>query len=230
MKRQAILFDLDGTLLPMDLEEFTQTYFGLLSKRFPEYDPKTFIAGVWMGTLAMIANDGSMTNEKRFWTVFSDVMGDSVLHREEEFEDFYRTDFHKVKAICGENPLAREIIDLAHERAERVILATNPLFPPCAVESRLQWIGLTCGDFDYITTYDNSACCKPTAAYYQHICDVNGLDPKYCLMVGNDLREDAQGAAQLGMQTHIVTDSLITHGLALNDFPHSTFAELSKYL
>jgi len=31
-------------------------------------------------------------------------------------------------------------------------------------------------------------------------------------------------------QTHIVTDSLITHGLDLNDFSHSTFAELSKYL
>ena len=29
----TVLFDLDGTLLPMELEKFTNTYFGLLAKR-----------------------------------------------------------------------------------------------------------------------------------------------------------------------------------------------------
>ena len=29
----AVLFDLDGTLLPMELEKFTNTYFGLLAKK-----------------------------------------------------------------------------------------------------------------------------------------------------------------------------------------------------
>ena len=29
----TVLFDLDGTLLPMELEEFTNTYFGLLAKK-----------------------------------------------------------------------------------------------------------------------------------------------------------------------------------------------------
>lgn len=29
----TILFDLDGTLLPMDMEAFTKAYFGLLAKK-----------------------------------------------------------------------------------------------------------------------------------------------------------------------------------------------------
>ncbi len=33
MSIKAVLFDLDGTLLPMDQEEFVKAYFGLLAKR-----------------------------------------------------------------------------------------------------------------------------------------------------------------------------------------------------
>ena len=214
----------------MDLEEFTQTYFGLLAHRFAEYEPKALIAAVWAGTKAMMANDGSMTNEVRFWSVFSQAMGIPPRNRDAEFADFYRTDFHRAKAVCGENPLAKRMVELAHTRAERVILATNPLFPPCAVESRLSWIGLSSSDFDHITTYDNSSFCKPSAGYYQQICDAMSLDPGRCLMVGNDLKEDAWGASQLGMSVHIVTDSLITHDMDPACFRCSTFAQLSQYL
>ena len=34
-EKTTVLFDLDGTLLPMELEEFTNTYFALLAKRPP---------------------------------------------------------------------------------------------------------------------------------------------------------------------------------------------------
>ena len=230
MKRQAILFDLDGTLLPMDLDRFVEGYFGFLAKRFSEYEPKAFIAAVWKGTKAMMTNDGSMTNEQRFWSVFSGAMGPDVLGREEDFVDFYATDFHKAKVFTGENPLAKQMIDLAHERAETVILATNPMFPPCGVASRLSWIGLSPADFDYITTYDNCSYCKPSAAYYRQICEWLSLEPENCLMVGNDLQEDGVGASQIGMPVHIVTDSLITHGLNLSEWNHSTFAELDQYI
>lgn len=227
---QAILFDLDGTLLPMDLDEFTTTYFGLLAKRLRQYDSKKLIAAVWQGTKAMITNDGTMTNEARFWNVFADLMGQDIRREEPMLEEFYRTDFHQVKSICGENSLAKQMVDLAHDRAEQVILATNPLFPRCGVESRLSWIDLTPEDFDFITTYENSAYCKPSAAYYQSILAAQQLDPTQCLMIGNDLREDGFGAGQLGIRTHIVTDCLIDHGLNLDDYAHSTFAQLLQIL
>lgn len=34
---KAILFDLDGTVLPMNEEEFTKGYFGLLCKKLVSY-------------------------------------------------------------------------------------------------------------------------------------------------------------------------------------------------
>ena len=230
MKRQAILFDLDGTLLPMDVDEFVEGYFALLANWFSEYDPKALFGAVWKGIGAMMANDGSMTNEQRFWSVFSEEMGSSVQGQEERFVDFYATDFNGAKIFTGENPLAKPMIDLAHTRAEKVILATNPMFPPCAITSRLSWIGLEPSDFDYITTFDNSCYCKPAAAYYQGICEKFSLDPKQCLMVGNDLQEDGLGAMQVGMPVHIVSDCLITHGLELSAWNHSRFAELDLYL
>jgi len=229
-KRKAIFFDLDGTLLPMNLDVFIQTYFGLLAKWLPQYDSKTMIEALWQGTKAMMVNNGSMSNEARFWTVFADLLGQQIREEEPNLEVFYRTEFHKANAVCGSNPAAKKIVDLAHERADLVVLATNPLFPRCAVESRLSWVGLKPEDFDYVTSYENASSCKPTAAYYHSICSTLQLDPAECLMVGNDLKEDGFGASQAGLQVHIVTDCLIAHGLNCEDYPHSTFGELEYYL
>ena len=43
----TVLFDLDGTLLPMDLEDFMQAYFGAIGKKSAEngYNPKELVAG-----------------------------------------------------------------------------------------------------------------------------------------------------------------------------------------
>ena len=77
MKITTILFDLDGTLLPMDNEEFTREYFKLLCRRLVPlgYDSKALVDGVWAGTYAMVKNDGSCTNEKAFWNKFAEKMG-----------------------------------------------------------------------------------------------------------------------------------------------------------
>lgn len=46
MNISAVLFDLDGTLLPMDQEEFTRGYFGLLAEKMSAYgyDKKQLVA------------------------------------------------------------------------------------------------------------------------------------------------------------------------------------------
>ena len=55
-KYEAILFDLDGTLLPMDQDIFVKTYFGLLAKRIAPlgYEPEKLIKAIWAGTAAMV--------------------------------------------------------------------------------------------------------------------------------------------------------------------------------
>ena len=65
---QAVLFDLDGTLLPMVQEEFIKGYFGALCRRFAPkgYEPKRMIDTLWKGTAAMVRNDGACPNRDRF--------------------------------------------------------------------------------------------------------------------------------------------------------------------
>ena len=127
----TVLFDLDGTLLPMELEQFTNTYFGLLAKKAAPfgYDPKTLVAAVWKGTKAMVKNDGTETNDKRFWDTFAGELGEEVLKLRPVFDGFYANEFHGARAACGENPLARRAIDGLKAKGYDVVLATNPISP-----------------------------------------------------------------------------------------------------
>ena len=72
----TVLFDLDGTLLPMDMKEFTDMYIKLLSSRLESsnFDSKKIVAGLWVGVKAMVANDGIITNEECFWKAFANFM------------------------------------------------------------------------------------------------------------------------------------------------------------
>ena len=54
------LFDLDGTLLPMDMEKFVKLYFSSLCKRCTpviKIEPDALIKAMWAGTDAMTKND-----------------------------------------------------------------------------------------------------------------------------------------------------------------------------
>ena len=52
----TVLFDLDGSLLPMDQEQFVQTYMSLLAEKMAPYgyEPKHLLATVWAGLRAMV--------------------------------------------------------------------------------------------------------------------------------------------------------------------------------
>lgn len=77
---KMILFDLDGTLLPMDQEIFIKAYFSGIANKFVNYgyEPNMLIASIWEGTKAMIKNDGSKTNEEVFWDCFAYMFGEKV--------------------------------------------------------------------------------------------------------------------------------------------------------
>ena len=88
---KAVLFDLDGTLLQMDQDNFIKTYLeGLASRLVPlGYDKDTFIKGIWLGTGAMVKNDGTKMNEKVFWDTFVKICGERALNDIPTFDDFY---------------------------------------------------------------------------------------------------------------------------------------------
>lgn len=229
--KDAILFDLDGTLLPMQMEEFTNGYFKLLAKKAAPYGyaPKPLIAALWKGVAAMVANDGSVSNEKRFWQTFAGEMGEQAYAHIPVFDSFYGNEFDQAVCFTQPNPHAAEAVRIARERAGRVILATNPIFPASGVRTRLRWVGLTPEDFDDVTTYENSAFCKPNPAYYTALLEKNGVRAENSVMVGNDVGEDILAGQQAGLTTYLVTDCAIGLGRPF-DGARGTFTELLDWL
>ena len=228
----TILFDLDGTLLPMDQEVFVKSYLSRLAKTMAPhgYDPDTLIKAVWAGTAAMVQNDGSTTNREVFWKVCNSMFGRDTQADEPLFEEFYRKEFQEVRHDCGFNPTAAEAIRQIHAMGLHTILATNPLFPAVATQSRVRWAGLEPEDFEWITTYENSSCCKPNPDYYREILDKLKISPEQCLMVGNDTAEDMV-AGDLGMRVFLLTDCLINKdNREISQYPNGSFPELLDYI
>ncbi len=229
---QAVLFDLDGTLLPMVQEEFVKGYFGALCRRFAPlgYESDRLVDALWKGTAAMVRNDGTVYNQDRFWAVFAQAFGQERLRDIPLFDDFYQREFHEAAAQTQPTPLAAQCVKAAREKGFGVILATNPIFPRVGTLSRMKWAGLKEEDFDLITTYETSTYCKPNPAYYKEICDQMRLDPARCLMAGNDWTEDL-AAARIGMETYLVTDCLIApEGADLAHTRKGTLRDLLAHL
>lgn len=206
----TIFFDLDGTLLPMDMDNFMRVYFKELTAKCARYgfEPEPVTRAVWRGTEMMVRNDGSRPNHQAFWEVFIQDMGEGVLPLQAELESFYENEFHRAKTATGENPQAAPLVRRLRAKGYTVALTTNPLFPLSAVRTRLSWIGLEPEDFDHVTTYANCCYAKPNPAYYSEVLQALARRPESCLMVGNDATEDG-AARQAGLAVYLVTDGLI---------------------
>ena len=232
MSIRYILFDLDGTLLPMDQNAFVKAYFGLLAKKLAPhgYEAPSLIDGIWKGTAAMVQNDGRCTNEAAFWNCFASLLGEHTKADEPLFDEYYHNEFQQVQSVCGFTPKAAEVVQALKDRGYTLALATNPIFPAIATESRMRWAGLNREDFVLYTTYENSSRCKPNPAFYPDVLAQLGADATQCLMVGNDVEEDMV-AATLGMKVFLLTDCLINkHDKDISQFPHGSFDALMEYI
>ena len=229
---KTIFFDLDGTLLPMDQDVFLKNYFGrLVEKMVPHgYEPNRLTKSIWACTGAMVKNTGKATNEEIFWNSFSEIYGRDTRSDEPIFQEFYQKEFQEVRHCCGFDARAAQTIQELKKQGFQLVLATNPLFPAIATQSRVRWAGLEPEDFVWITTYENASCCKPNPDYYREILDKLNLQPEECLMVGNDVEEDMV-AQSLGMRVFLLTDCLINkYQKEINAFPNGSFPELLTFI
>ena len=227
----AVLFDLDGTLLPMDQEKFTRGYLGMLcGKLAPRgYRPEEVVDGIWAGVGAMVANQGQTSNEDAFWREFYRRFGEDARADRPLVDEFYAREFRDAAQFCGHNPQAAQAVRAMKADGATVALATNPIFPAAATRVRIGWTGLAPEEFALYTTYENCHWCKPSLGYYREVLDALGLRPEQCLMVGNDVREDMV-AQELGMKVFLLTDCLINRdGADIDAWPHGGFPELLAY-
>ena len=205
----TILFDLDGTLLPMDVDGFSNSYMYEIEKHFSEdTNPKSLIKYIWESTKAMVENTGLNTNETVFWKSFHALSENKLLDINDKFEEFYETRFPNLKSSTSKDENMIKSVYKLKEMGYTVVVATNPIFPEKAIHQRVEWAGFNINDFVYISSFEKNHYCKPQIEYYKEILSSIDKTPDECMMVGNDMKEDLV-AGNLGLKTWLVTNSLI---------------------
>lgn len=204
MKLCGVLFDLDGTLLDLDLDAFLRRYFVALgaaaAPHFPDID---FMPAVLASTSAMQRPHPGRTNKDVFDADFRARTGIDLGSDHAVFDDFYRDVFPTLGDGYGPMPGARAAIEKARALGLKVVVATQPIFPAVAIRHRIAWAGLSDVAFDAVTTYETMLACKPLPAYFEQTAAMIGCAPDECVMVGDDRAMDMPAAA-VGMRTFYV--------------------------
>ena len=227
---RCVLFDLDGTLLPMAFDDFFGAYFKHIGRFMsPVIEPKALVEAIWTSALKVAKNeDASAFNIDVFYTEFKRLTGlDEAMFRA-RFKDYYAVSFNELGKGAPKEPLAIKAVEMLKARGIDLVVATNPLFPRNAIDMRIRWAGLDPDDFVLVTHGENMTSAKPNLRYYQEILDKTGRGAKECVMVGNDTEEDLV-AEKLGMEVFWATPHGICKGEAPS-CPQGGYAEMYEYL
>lgn len=229
---KTVLFDLDGTLLPMNNDKFEHEYFKRLCATMPEIEPQDMIKYIWYGTKAVIVNDDpNVLNRDVFAKAFKEISGINFYENEYKYTKYYETDFQELKNICPITETSMLIVKTLKEKGYRIGIATNPIFPDVATFSRLRWIGLDPEDFPLVTTYHNSHFAKPNPNYYREVLDKMGSTVEDTIMIGNDVSEDGVAANSIGLRVILVNNCLLNKkDVPTDDFEICSLEELYEFV
>lgn len=203
---EAVLLDLDDTLLGNSMETFIPRYLDLITRFAAEHvDRETMTEVLLLGTAAVRKNtDPNITNREAFWKYFTQKTNIQADPIEAVFDPFYRSDFHLLQEITTRQPVAADLVRLCFERDLKVVIATDPLFPSSAVEARLAWAGIPVDELPYtlVTTYEDMHATKPHKAYYREILTKIETPAGKAIMIGDNWENDIVPAAAIGLFTY----------------------------
>jgi len=206
---KAILFDLDGTLLPMDVQEFMALYGKAVTQAFIDFEEASAIFPQILKSLeAILFSKEADTNYNKFFNHFEEHMPQEKEVYINRFNKFYEDGFETVKAATASSSDMIKAVEILKSKGYKLIIATNPIFPMEANKSRIRWAGLDINHFDHVTSFEKNTSCKPHLEFYQEVLKENGLRAEEVLMVGNDVQEDLIIKA-LGASTYLINDHLI---------------------
>ena len=230
---KAILFDLDGTLLRVQMTEFIPRYVAGLAACCDDLaKPKAFQQAL-LGSIRMLLQEtgnGRQTNEERVFATLHERLAVPEQVLRERFEQYRQNGLQELQGLVKPIPLARVILAECRRVGVPLVLATNPVFPRFMIDARLQWGELEREAFAHLTCFENSRFCKPQPGYFSEIADRLELPPAHCLMVGNDTQHDLAASA-VGMQTFLVDTWVVEREGPAWPCPHrGDHADLQAFL
>lgn len=231
---RAVLFDLDDTLLRLNLMAFIARYVAGASRLLASaarVSPLSLAAPFAGSFLAIDAQDrtDSLTNEQLFNQTFlaetgipldDPVIADLMSYYERTIVPGYGGGIVAARPVEG----AREAIEAVHDADLICALATNPTFSLDCDRARMGWAGVSEDDFALVSTLANSSRCKPCAQYYQEFANQLGVRLEECLMVGNDATRDF-ARPECGLRT-----AYVGHGRPGRAIWRGPMSELARQL
>ena len=188
---KAVVFDMDETLLSINLNAFILRYFKDVSSMLADIGRRS--RGGTMARLGTILVD--LNANRRSGT-------DNRTNLE-----FYQEEVERRCGIRLSDPLIyeaftyydREVLPYKNDD----VINAHASFPQGAIECRMGWGDLADAPFELVTHMGNTTRCKPDATYYLEQLQVMGLEPHEVLMVGNDPKRDFP-SPDCGIQTAFV--------------------------
>lgn len=206
---KTIIFDLDGTLLPMNTDHFMKLYAKSVTEAFYDFDEAKDIFPQIMTSIGVtVKSPGGKANYDKFFDHFEKHMPREKMAYIPRFNDFYDNGFLKVKEATHVSPAMVEAVKVLKKKGYKLVIATNPIFPMRANEHRIAWAGLDINDFDHVTSFERNTSCKPFLAFYEEVLQSVGVQASDVLMVGNDVQEDLV-IKKLGAKTFLIDDHIL---------------------
>lgn len=195
---EAVLFDLDGTLLDIDGEGFLDAYVDGLIGTWGPPDPEAFRRFVMAASVPIFAPHPAATNGEVFRAHLAAHLGITPEDVWRRIADYHDRGFPGLAWPARPLPAARRCVRDCLDLGLRVAVATTPIYLPEVVGLRLRWAGLDDLPWDLVTHSENMHRCKPDPGYFAEVAELLGVPPAACVMVGDDAMQDGP-ARQVGM-------------------------------
>jgi FMN phosphatase YigB (HAD superfamily) len=196
-----LLVDLDGTLVNGDRPSMRLDFITRIGAYW--HNQGSMLQVTREMSKAADSEPTSESNEKKIVKAFA-----NIFKMDEEQANLFLRDsvsdvFPMLKKHFSPVSGAAEFLGWAKEHYS-LILATNPVWFPNAVQWRTEWGGVDLNIFHSFTHAGRMHSCKPRLEYYRELLEQEHLKSQNCLLIGNDYSKDLP-ANQIGIATFILS-------------------------
>ena len=201
---QAILFDIEGTLINVDTADLMRNFLGILAPRFAHLLSPDKFSKQLLKSIDTAQNEPKpgQTNMQTFYDDFSRATGQSFQTMRPIFEEFYTSDFPALRCLVQVNPQGVKVVEYAIQQGFLTAGASNPVTPLTAMQEQVRWAGLTPEHFKVIPALDNFHYCKPHLGFFREVAESLGVKPESCLLVSKHSEDII--CQELGMKMFFV--------------------------